>query len=80
MQIISIKVPDALAKEIEYTSEKKGMSKSHLVREAVAHYLHENHELIKPGSFLELAEDLCGSAPGPKDLSTNKKYFEDFGE
>jgi hypothetical protein len=34
------------------------------------------------GSFLERAKDLCGIAPAsfPKELSTNKKYMEGYGQ
>lgn len=33
-----------------------------------------------PGSALELAGDLVGSVEGPRDLSTNPKYLEGFGQ
>ena len=31
-------------------------------------------------SFFDLARPYLGLAEGPSDLSTNKKYFEGFGE
>lgn len=80
MSTFSIKLPDSLTKKIEVASEKRGVSKSLIVREALVEYLHNSQNSPKQGSFLELASDLCGSVKGPKDLSTNKKHLEGFGE
>ena len=80
MSTFSLKLSDELTKKIEYTAKKKGLSKSLLVREAIVQYLHVDVENGASGSFLELASDLCGSIKGPKDLSTNKKHLEGFGE
>lgn len=79
MGTFSLKLPDSLIHEIEALSKKRGMTKSLLVREAVMEYLHP-HPNKNKDSFGDLASDLCGSIKGPGDLSTNKKYLEDFGE
>lgn len=44
--------------------------------------LERNIELNKekPVSCYDLAKHLIGSIEGPADLSTNKAYFEGFGE
>jgi hypothetical protein len=33
----------------------------------------------RPGSLHEAMQDFCGIFHGPSDLSTNPKYFDDFG-
>lgn len=32
------------------------------------------------GSVLDVTEDLCGAAEGPRDLSTNPEHIEDYGK
>lgn len=81
MSTLSLKLPDALSREIEIASKKRGISKSMLVKKAIAQYLHSNkNSTALQGSFLELAADFCGIFKGPKDLSTNKEHLEGFGE
>lgn len=80
MHTLSLKLSDDLIKEIEISSKEKHITKSRLVREAIIQYLRRDSSKAKKGSFLELAKDLCGSFKGPKDLSSNKKYLEGFGE
>lgn len=80
MQTLSLKLPDTLLQEINEISEERGISKSSFIREAVTQYLHGGSTSPQSGSFLDLASDLCGSVAGPKDLSTNKKHLEGYGE
>lgn len=80
MSTFSLKLSDKLTQEIEYAAKKKGISKSLFVREAVVQYLQGGSEDSANGSFLDLASDLCGSIKGSKDLSTNKKHLDGFGE
>ncbi len=79
MKTISLKLPDAVATKLEAETQKQGVSKSLMVREALAEYF-VSHTKQKAGSVLDLAGDLCGCASGPSDLSTNPEYLEGFGE
>ena len=79
MKITSIKIDEDLENKIAYLSKKKGVSKSMLIREAIAEYLLKS-ELKAESSFSALAKDLSGSLEGPSDLSTNPKYLSGFGK
>ncbi len=79
MKTISLKLPDAIATKLEAETQKQGISKSLMVREALAEYF-VAHTKPKTGSVLELASDLCGCVSGPSDLSTNPDYLEGLGE
>jgi hypothetical protein len=37
------------------------------------------HPEVRPSSFLAANFDLAGVATGPRDLSANPAYLEDFG-
>lgn len=79
MKTISLKLPEAIATRLEAETQKRGVSKSLMVREALAEYFVSSKQ-NKAGSFLDLAGDLCGQFIGPADLSTNPKHLEDYGE
>ena len=79
MKTTSIKLDEDLENKVNYLSKKKGISKSMLVREALAEYL-SNNEIKTKSSFSALAKDLSGSLEGPTDLSTNPKYLSNFGK
>lgn len=61
-------------------SKQKNMSESELLREAIRSYLQSSYQekacydLAKNLGIIGIAKDLA------KDLSTNKKHFEGFGE
>jgi len=66
---LSFKLPDALARKLEDEAERRQISKSELVREAVAEYIVEPRAPA-PGSFLAAAEDLAGCLEADPGLST----------
>lgn len=78
MKTISLKLPDELERKLAARAERKGTTKSALVREAIEALLSQGGGGRK-GSFLELAGDLIGRLEGPGDLSYNKEYFKDLG-
>lgn len=81
MKILTIKVPDAIAAQLAVETQKRGVTTSFIVREALAEYLVTTSVAKgRPNSFLELAHDLCGCISGPEDLSTNLSYMEDYGK
>jgi len=77
MKTITIKVPESLEKKVVYEAQRQGISKSSLVREALASYLQTAE---KKDSALDLIRDIVGSVDGPEDLSTNPEYLRDLGE
>ncbi|WP_420467595.1 CopG family transcriptional regulator [Panacagrimonas sp.] len=81
MGTLSLKVADALDRDITRMSRRQGITKSELMRRAVQLYLAQRDGNEPFVSALELAGDLSGSIEGaPPDLSTNPKYMEGYGE
>ena len=79
MKGMTIKLPDDLEKKIVYESRRRGISKSSLVREALAVYLTKGIQRTTEPSVYDLAKDLIGSVSGPGDLVSNPKYMEGYG-
>lgn len=79
MARINIRVEERLKRELEDEAQKRGVSPSDVVREAL-----ESHLEARPKrrTCLEIAREigLIGCAKGlPADLSTNRSHFEGFG-
>lgn len=79
MKTVSLKLPEPLDAKLTALIRKRGMSKSALIREALEDYLSREGE-PGPGSFLEMARDLCGCVAGPIDLSTNQDHLDGYGQ
>ena len=79
MDTLTLKVPDIIKEKLKLISEKKGVSRSEIVRSALLEYF-SHDDLDKKGSFLDFSKDLAGSVEGPSDLSTNKEYLERYGK
>ncbi len=79
MNIMSLKIPDALAVRLVEAASQRGTSKSALVREAIRAFLRAD-EAAGSGPILSSVADLAGAFPGPADLSVNKAYLEGLGE
>jgi hypothetical protein len=77
MKTLTIRLPDALAAQIEHESRARRVSKSDVVRER----LRQPRSMVG-GSMRDLCGDLIGSVSNdglPADLSSNKKkYLPDF--
>ncbi len=78
MKTLSLKVPETLYGDLTALAEHKGVSKSALVRHALAE-LFRRHPAPGRGSALAVLQDLAGSMDGPEDLSFNKAHLEDLG-
>ena len=77
MTTISLKVPEVLDFRLAQIAEKRGSSKSKLIRDAL-------ERMVATGcgrkcSCLSMASDLIGCVDGPSDLSHNKKHMKGFG-
>jgi hypothetical protein len=73
VKTLTIRLPDALAAEIEHESQARRVSKSDVVRERLGQ---PHHAARNGGSMMNLCGDLLGSIRGlPADLSSNKKKY-----
>jgi predicted transcriptional regulator len=79
MKTLTLKLPDALDRQLTVLVSQRGVNKSVLIREAIERYLSDS-KAIQAGSFLDLAGNLVGCVEGPADLSTNPAHLEGFGK
>lgn len=76
MRAITCKIPGELDAELEAVAEKRGISKSEFVREAIEHNL--ERQKVKLPAY-DVMKDACGIIKGgPLDLATNPKHMERF--
>jgi len=76
---ITIRIPQTLEKKLKKRATLRGQSESEVVREALENHLRQN----TGESAYDIAKrlGLIGRFKGgPRDLSTNPKYFEGFGK
>lgn len=79
MNTLTIKIPPQLEHDIVLASERENLSKSELVRRALAAYVSQR-KANPMVSALDQAGDLVGCfAGGPADLSSNPAHLKDFG-
>ena len=80
MRTISLKLPEDLLADLKREAKTRRVSQSALVRESVEEAL-RNRPRRGAASCYDLARDLAGSVKGlPRDLASNPKYMEGFGE
>ena len=70
MDTISLKMPAPLAADLAEMAQRKGVSKSALIRDALEAYLQANGA-ERAESALSQVADLAGILSGPEDLSTS---------
>ena len=78
MKTRSLKLPRQLDQSLTDRAKRGNVSRSTVVREALAEYLVQ-HRPPSEASFLERARDLAGCADGPADLSTNPVHLAGYG-
>ena len=80
MNALTFKLPDDLDTALQLASQRHKVSKSELVRRAIAAYIEPPSSQGQPASALALAGDLVGCfSGGPDDLATNPRHMADFG-
>ena len=80
MTTISLKLPDRLLEVLEKESRARGTTKSALMRECLTKSL-DGHRSGDASTCYDLASDLAGSLKGlPRDLATNPKHMDGFGQ
>ncbi len=81
MNSLTIKLPAALDSQLALASKRERLSKSELVRRAVAAYVARPSEPTSFVSALEQAGDLVGCFKGgPKDLASNPRHMAKYGK
>lgn len=78
MKTLSLRVPDNLDADLGAAADRKGVTKSLLIREALVELL-AREDTPDRGSALAAIKDLVGCVEGPEDLSVNPDYLEDLG-
>ncbi|NCO32492.1 MAG: hypothetical protein AUJ92_01990 [Armatimonadetes bacterium CG2_30_59_28] len=73
---ITIRLEDDLSRRLDRLSKASGVSRSLLIRKAVAQYCANQ---VGASSFYEAMKPHVGIYEGPTDLSTNPKHMEGFG-
>jgi Arc/MetJ-type ribon-helix-helix transcriptional regulator len=80
MQTISLKLPEALLRQLEKEARLRRVTKSHLVRASLEKAFAEEAE-GGAGTCYDLAHDLAGKLKGlPRDLATNPAHMRGFGQ
>jgi len=80
MQTISLKLPDALLREVENEARLRRVTKSQLVRTSLEKALTEGRGGAGVSCY-DLARDLAGKMKGlPRDLAANSAYLKGFGQ
>jgi len=86
----TVDIPDELFRRAKSEAALRGRKLKDLVEEGLRLVLEKekapaeteqpSQRRPRPGSLHEALQDLCGIfKDSPPDLSTNKKYFDDFG-
>lgn len=78
MKILTLRLNEALYAKVLSTSKRRKMTKSEVVREALALCFEKGKDSSKRSAF-ELAHDLAGTVAGPTELSVNKTHLKGFG-
>lgn len=75
---ISVRLPAGLTGRLRGRSRLEGRSESKLVREALEQYLSKSaksaHDIAQESGIVGIVKK------APKDLSTNRRHFEGFGQ
>lgn len=78
MKTVSLKLPRPLDKLLQTAARERRISKSTLLREAIARHLAPDAKSAK-ASFAALADDLAGCVQGPRDLSVGGRHMDGYG-
>lgn len=68
--MLNVRIDKELEEKLEFESKKQGLSKSRIVKDALAMYLEKHATTLSP---YELGKDLFGVGESDIDLSNNYK-------
>jgi Arc/MetJ-type ribon-helix-helix transcriptional regulator len=77
MTTVSLKLPEALLREVEQEAATRGVPKSAVIRDSLERTLRKQRKGKRKVSCLDLVRDLIGHFDGPPDASTNRRYLEE---
>ena len=81
MNTLTVKLPASLDAELKLASKRHRVSRSELVRRAIAAYVAQPADAAPAASALALAGDLVGCfTGGPADLASNPRHMDSFGK
>ena len=79
MTTITCKIPEKLDVELEAVAEKRGVSKSEVIREAIEASLADPRHRVALSAF-DVMKEACGIIKGgPRDLATDPRHMKGFG-
>ena len=77
--LMNAATPGVSFEELEAVAQKRGVSKSVVLREALTANLHQQRAAANVSAF-DVMRSACGVVKGgPKDRSWNKKYMKGYG-
>ena len=77
MKTLTLKIDESLDRWLAAEAKRLGRTKSDIARKAII----QRRSGEKKTSLHDRMKDICGIIKGgPRDLSTNPKYMEGFGE
>lgn len=79
MTTITCRIPPELYAALETLARRQRVPKSVIVRRAIEQLARSTRRSSRPTAY-DLAKNVCGSLHGPRDLATNPKYMEGFGD
>ena len=78
MTTLTCKIPDKLSAHLDAAARQRRVSKSQIVREAIAASLKRKKTTV---SAFDLIKDACGIIKGgPKDYASDPRYLREFGQ
>lgn len=79
MRIVTIKLPEELDNRLSGKAKRSRVSKSSLVREALAAYLAETEETSAEPTVFDLVGDSIGRVAGPGLAANDPERMKGFG-
>jgi len=79
-QRITVRIPQSLGKRLKKQASLKGQPESELVRKALEDYLGGSKPILSAYEIAKQAGLIGCARGGPRDLSTNRRHFEGFGQ
>jgi predicted transcriptional regulator len=78
MRVVSIKLPEALDKQLTELARRRNASRSAVLREALESFARDSQG--SRASVTQAAGELVGSIQGPRDLGSHSKHMAGYGE
>jgi len=79
MKTLSLKLPEAVDRQLSAIARQRRSNKSAVVRCALDAYFADKL-VSQQGSALELAGDLVGTLEGPEDLASEAAHLQGYGQ